>query len=70
MESPLKTRNKTTFDMEIPLKGIHPVKTIIQKDSCIPRDFPGGIVDKNPPASPGDTVSIPGLGRLHVLRSN
>ena len=26
-------------------------------------DFPGGTVDKNLPAHPGDTGSIPGLGR-------
>ena len=33
-------------------------------------DFPGGAVVKNPPASAGDTGSIPGLGRSHMLRSN
>ena len=26
-----------------------------------PEDFPGGTVDKNPPASAGDMGSIPGL---------
>ena len=35
----------------------------------IHRDFPGGIVVKNPPASAGDTGSSPGLGRSHMLRS-
>ena len=34
------------------------------------RDFPGGTVVKNPPASAGDTGSSPGLGRSHMLRSN
>ena len=34
------------------------------------RDFPGGTVDKNPPASAGDTGSIPGLGRFHLLQSD
>ena len=34
------------------------------------RDFPGGSVVKNPPANGGDTGSIPGRGRFHVLRSN
>ena len=34
------------------------------------RDFPGGTVVKNPPASAGDMGSIPGLGRSHMLRSN
>ena len=33
-------------------------------------DFPSGPVVKNPPANAGDTGSIPGLGRSHVLRSN
>ena len=33
-------------------------------------DFPGGAVVKNPPASAGNTCSIPGLGRSHVPQSN
>ena len=33
-------------------------------------DFPGGAVVKNPPANAGDTGSIPGLGRSHMLQSN
>ena len=33
-------------------------------------DFPGGAVVKNTPASEGDTGSIPGPGRSHMLRSN
>ena len=33
-------------------------------------DFPGGAVVKNLPANAGDTGSIPGLGRSHMLRSN
>ena len=32
-------------------------------------EFPGGAVVKNPPANAGDTVSIPGPGRSHMLRS-
>ena len=31
------------------------------------QDFPGGTVVKNPPANAGDTGSIPGLGRSHML---
>ena len=27
------------------------------------QDFPGGAVDKNPPANAGDTASIPGPGK-------
>ena len=34
------------------------------------RDFPGGAVVKNPPASAGDMGLIPGLGRSHLLRSS
>ena len=34
------------------------------------RDFPGGTVVKNPPASAGDTGSSPGPGRSHMPRSN
>ena len=33
-------------------------------------DFPGGTVDKNPPANAGDTGSIPGLERFHMPWSN
>ena len=32
--------------------------------------FPGGPVVKNPPAKARDMGSIPGLGRLHMLRGN
>ena len=34
------------------------------------RDFPGGAVDKNPPANAGDMGSIPGSGRSCMPRSN
>ena len=34
------------------------------------RDFPGGAVVKNLPASAGDTGSSPGPGRSHMPRSN
>ena len=33
-------------------------------------DVPGGTVDKNPPANAGDTGSIPGPGRFHMLQGN
>ena len=32
-------------------------------------DFPGGAVDKNPPANAEDMGSIPGLGRSHMPQS-
>ena len=32
--------------------------------------FPGGAVVKNPPANAGNTGSIPGPGRSHMLWSN
>ena len=34
------------------------------------KDFPGGAVDKNPPAYAGDTGSIPGPGRSHMLQGS
>ena len=34
MEVPQKTKNRTTIDPAIPLPGIYPEKTIIQKESC------------------------------------
>ena len=34
------------------------------------RDFPGGTVVKNPPASAGDSGLILGPGRSHMLQSN
>ena len=33
-------------------------------------DFPGDIVDKNPPANAGDMGSIPGPGRFHMPQVN
>ena len=36
MEIPLKTRNKTTIRPTIPLLGIYPEETKIEKDTCIP----------------------------------
>ena len=33
-------------------------------------DFPGGAVDKHPPANSGDTGSMPGPGRSHRPQSN
>jgi len=33
-------------------------------------DFPGGSVDKKPPAHPGDMGSVPGPGRFHMPQSN
>ena len=32
--------------------------------------FPDGLAVKNPPANAGDTGSVPGLGRLHMLQGN
>ena len=33
-------------------------------------DFPGGTVNKNPPANAGDVGSVLSLGRFHVPRDN
>ena len=42
----------------------------LRPEAAKSNDFPGGAVDKNRPASAGDTGSIPGLGRLHMPQSN
>ena len=34
------------------------------------QDVPGGSVVKNPTTNAGDTGSIPGLGRFHILRGS
>ena len=61
-----KLKIELPYDPAIPLLGMYPDRTIIQKD----RDFPGGTVVKNQPANAGDIGSIPGLGRSHMPRSN
>ena len=33
-------------------------------------DFPGGAVNRKPPPNAGGAVSIPGLGRSHMLQNN
>ena len=35
----LKTKNRVTYDPAVPLLGIYPEKTIIQKDTCAPMFF-------------------------------
>ena len=68
MEVPKKLKIELPYDPAIPLLGIYPDKTIIQKDTCC--DFPGGTVVKNLPADAGDTSSSLGPGRSHMLQSN
>ena len=41
----------------------------LKKKKKISLGFPGGSVVKNPPASSGDTGSILGPGRSHMLQS-
>ena len=36
MDIPLKTRHKTPYDPAIPLLGIEPEETIVEKDTCTP----------------------------------
>ena len=43
---------------------------LILRQFPISRDFPGGTVAKNPPASVEDTGLIPGPGRFHMTWSN
>ena len=61
-----KLKIELPYDPAIPLLGIYPEKTIIQKE----RGFPGGAVVENLPANAGDMGSSPGLGRSHMPRSN
>ena len=51
-------------------KEINKHEVIIIRQKLNYRGFPGGAVDKNPPANAGDTGSIPGPGRSHMPRSN
>ena len=41
-----------------------------KKKKTLPGDFPGGAVDKNPPANAGDMGSVPGLEGFHIPRGN
>ena len=50
------------------LKNIKKFQLLILR--LLSRDFPGGTVVKNPSANAGDTGSIPGPGRSHMLRRN
>ena len=43
-------------------------QNLTSKDQLL--GFPGSPVDKNPPVNAGDTGSIPGPGRSHMLWSN
>ena len=63
-----KLKIELPYDPAIPLLGIYPEKTIIQKESC--GGFPGDAVVENLPANAEDTGSSPGLGRSHMPRSN
>ena len=48
-------------------------RLISGRNSCFKKtivDFHGGPVIKNPPANAGDTGSVPGMGKSHVLMSN
>ena len=61
-----KLKIELPYDPAMPLLGIYPEKTIIQKDTW---GFPGGAVVESLPASAGDTGSSRGLGRSHMPRS-
>ena len=51
------------------LRNLSVLGSVSLKNS-INKDFPGGAVVKNPPASAGDTGSIPGPGRFHMPQRN
>ena len=60
-------KTELPYNPAIPLLGIYPEKSIIQKESW---GFPGGTVVENLPANAGDMGLSPGLGRSHMLWSN
>ena len=62
-----KLKIELPYDPAIPLLGIYPEKTTIQKDTW---GFPGGAVVESLPANAGDTGSSPGLGGSHMPRSS
>ena len=62
-----KLKIELLYHPAIPLLGIYPEKTIIQKESW---GLPGGAVVGSLPASAGDTSSGPGLGGSHMPRSD
>ena len=64
-----KLKIELQYDPAIPLLGIYTEKNN-SKRVMYYMGFPDGAVVKNPPANAGDTGSIPGPGRYHMLRSN
>ena len=66
----LPTKLKKTFANDISDDGFkqftQSTAHITQHQKNKPPDFPGGSVDKNLPASAGDTRSTPGLGRSYM----
>ena len=60
-------RSGNKFSWNI-LEKTHFLEVVIEE--LFAGDFPGGAVVKNLPANAGDTGSIPGPGRSHMLWSN
>ena len=65
---------KTSLELRCLMNMVMIIKLIIINNISVLkmylRDFPGGIVVKNLPANSGNTGSIPGAGRSHMLQSN
>ena len=57
-----------TFDGTKKRRSCGGLSYVVTKVNC--RDFPGGIVVKNPPANAGGMGSSPGPGRSHIPWSN
>ena len=62
-----KLQIELPYDPAIPVLGMYPEKTIIQKESW---GFPGGAVVESLPANAGNMGSCPSLGRSHMPQSS
>ena len=66
-------RNKSTKSREDSVNPQMKIMEISNKNKLLKAgnmDFPGGTVDKNPPANAGDMGSIPGPGRFQMPQNN
>ena len=60
-------REETLEGAEIMLENLSFLRKHIDLSRSCQGDFPGGAVDKNPPANAGNTYLIPDPGRFHAM---